>query len=201
MTSECKMLQGKPHKPIWRGGTLDADPFALPQHVAVKATALMERAFGFIRYATIYTDAVTGFDSSPILGRFEWSEPMSAYEGVALRVLPRDKYALTFFAVVELSHSGNASRNVTVYAGEDGVDASARWRAWGKVLRLPLLVEDKEGMLHAAERRLGAVQVGDPHPHSGANPLSARRPLSFGQSGQPRLWAGRLIVGGRPLAY
>ena len=56
-------------------------------------------------------------------------------------------------------------------------------------------------MLHPAERRLGALQVADPQPHAGANPLSARRPLTFGQSGQPRLWARRLVVGGRPLAY
>ena len=56
-------------------------------------------------------------------------------------------------------------------------------------------------MLHPAERRLGTLQVSDPQPHAGANPLSARRPLTFGQSGQPRLWARRLVVGGRPLAY
>ena len=201
MTSGEAVKQRKRQKRIWRGGELDADPFTLPCHVAVKATGLVERAFGFIRFATVYKDAVTGYDSSPILGRFEWSEPMSAYDGMALRVLPCDRQASKFVAVVELCHGGNAARNLIVYAGEDGVDASSRWRAWGKALNLPLLIEDREGMLHPAERRLGAIQVSNPQPHAGANPLSARRPLTFGQSGQPRLWATRLVVGGRPTAY
>lgn len=193
--------QQKKRKRIWRGGELDADPFALPAHVAIKATALSERALGFIRFATIYRDAITAYDSSPILGRFEWSEPVSVYEGVALRILPCDRHAMNFVAVVELSHRHSEARNIVVYAGEDGVDASARWRAWGRALNLPLLIEDREGRLHPAERRLGAIQVSHPQPHAGANPLTARRPLAFGQSGQPRLWGHRLVVGGRPHAY
>lgn len=191
----------KRRKRIWRGGEFDADPFSLPCHVAVKAIGTVERAFGFIRFATIYRDAVTAYDSSPILGRFEWSEPISAYKGVALRILPCDRHAMKFVAVVELSHRHREIRNIVVYAGEDGVDASARWRAWGRALNLPLLIEDREGLLHPAERRLGAIQISDPQPHSGANPLTARRPLAFGQSGQPRLWGSRLAVGGRPHAY
>ncbi|MBX3506443.1 MAG: hypothetical protein KF895_13270 [Parvibaculum sp.] len=188
-------------KRLWRGGELDADPFALPVHVAVKATSLAERAMGFIRFATIYRDAITAYDSSPILGRFEWSEPVSAYEGVALRILPCDRQARNFVAVVELSHRHREARNLVIYAGEDGVDASARWRSWGRVLNLPLLIEDRDGDLHPAERRLGAIQISHPQPHAGANPLTARRPLAFGQSGQPRLWGHRLVVGGRPHAY
>lgn len=201
LTSEQVMEGRKRQKRVWRGEELDADPFNLPQEVAVKATTLLGRAFGFIRFAEIHTNVVAANDSSPILGRFEWSEPISAYEGVALRVVPCDKRATKLFVVVELSHSGNARRNLILYAGEDGVDAAARWRSWGRVLHLPLLIEDREGTLHPAERRLGAIQVGDPQPHAGANPLSARRPLTFGQSGQARLWGRRLAMGARPLAY
>ncbi|MDP2124667.1 MAG: DUF6101 family protein [Parvibaculum sp.] len=186
---------------IWRGGEIDADPFHLPQHVAITATELLPRAFGFIRFATVYADAVTANDSSPILGVFEWSEPINAYEGVALRVVARDRRGADKVLLVELTHAANAKRNLVVHASHDGLDAPARWRSWGRVLRLPLLVEDREGTLHPAERRLGALHVGDPYPHSGANPLSARRPLSFGQSGQPRLWGERLVGGARPPAY
>ncbi|ABS62261.1 hypothetical protein Plav_0638 [Parvibaculum lavamentivorans DS-1] len=188
-------------KRLWRGEELDADPYDLPQKIAVKATKLHERLFGFIRFAEIHDTAITAADSSPILGRFEWSEPISAYDGVALRVVPCDKMATKLFVVVELSHSGNGNRNLVVYAGEDGVDAASRWRSWGRILHLPLLVEDREGRLHPAERRLGAIRVNDPQPHAGANPLSARRPLTFGQSGQSRLWGPRLAMGARPLAY
>lgn len=186
---------------IWRGGEIDADPFHLPQHVAIAASGLMPRAFGFIRYATIFADAVTANDSSPILGIFDWSEPMAAYEGVALRVVSRDRRGVEKALLVELTHRTNVKRNVVVHASADGLDAPARWRSWGRALGLPLLVEDREGNLHPAERRLGVLHVGAPQPHSGANPLSARRPLSFGQSGQPRAWGERLVVGGRPPAY
>lgn len=194
-------MGAKNRKRIWRGGELDADPFNLPQHVAVKATGLTQRALGFIRFATVYRDAVTAYDSSPILGRFEWSEPITDYEGVALRILPCDTQAKVFVAVVELSHRLDPTHSLVVYAGEDGVDASARWRSWGRVLNLRLLIEDREGTLHPAERRLGALQVANPQPHAAANPLSARRPLTFGQSGQPRLWGSRIAVGARPHAY
>ena len=170
---------------ICRRGEPDAEPSCRPPTSPPKAVNPVERAFGFIRYATVYADAVTAYDSSPILGRFEWSEKMSAYDGVALRILPCDRQAKKFVAIVELSHRANEARNLVVYAGEDGVDASARWRAWGRVLRLPLLIEDREGTLHPAERRLGALHVSDPQPHAGANPLSARRPLTFGQPGPP----------------
>jgi hypothetical protein len=191
----------KGRKRIWRGGELDADPFSLPQHVAIKATAWSERALGFIRFATIYTDAVSAYDSSPLLGRFEWSEPISAYDGVALRILPRDAEGKNFMAIVELSHSDTPARSLVIYAGEDGVDAYSRWRAWGRALNLRLLIEDREGTLHPAERRLGSVQIANPQPHMAANPLSHRRPLAFGQSGQARLWGSRLAVGARPHAY
>ncbi|PKQ07419.1 MAG: hypothetical protein CVT72_03340 [Alphaproteobacteria bacterium HGW-Alphaproteobacteria-11] len=186
---------------IWRGGEIDADPFHMPQYAAIPAAELVQRAFGFIRYATVYADAVTVNDSSPILGVFEWSEKMSAYEGIALRVVARDRHGVEKSLLVELTHATNAKRNIVLHASHDGLDAPARWRSWGRVLRLPLLVEDREGMLHPAERKLGALHVGDPQPHSGANPLSARRPLSFGQSGQPRSWGERLVVGARPPAY
>jgi hypothetical protein len=185
----------------WAGGDLDADPFHLPQSVAIEATGRVRRAFGLIRYATIDTEAVAVKDSSPILGVFDWSETMAAYRGVLMRVAPSGKTGSKTMVIVELVHSRSEKRCIAVYASEDGVDAASRWRAWGRMLRLPLLVEDREGTLHHAERRLGGLQVNAPQPHAGANPLSARRPLSFGHSGQPRLWGQRLVVGGRPLAY
>ncbi len=54
MSAEECVQQQKRRKRIWRSGEFDADPFGLPQHVAVKATNTVERAFGFIRYATVY---------------------------------------------------------------------------------------------------------------------------------------------------
>jgi hypothetical protein len=69
------------------------------------------------------------------------------------------------------------------------------------VLSQPLLLEDRAGELQEAERRLGSLRIDTAQPHAGANPLSARRPLTFGATGRPRLWPQRLSTGTRPLAY
>jgi hypothetical protein len=185
----------------WTGGEIDADPFMLPQRVTIPAAQWHTRLFGFIRYAVIYSDAVKATDSSPILGPFVWSEPISAYRGVALCVAHRESRGARPVLIVELLHATDERRSVVLHASFDGADVAARWRSWGRVLNLPLLVEDREGDLREAERRLGSLLVDTPQPHAGANPLSARRPLTFGATGRPRLWPQRLTAGSRPPAY
>lgn len=184
----------------WVGGEIDADPFRLPQRVTIPAAELWQRAFGFIRYAVVYKDAVKATDSSPILGPFVWTEPMHAYRGVALRVAHRGRDAKPVI-LVELLHRKDERRSLVLHASCDGADVAARWRSWGRALNLPLLVEDREGELREAERRLGALRIDTAQPHTGANPLSARRPLTFGATGRPRLWPQRLTAGSRPPAY
>ncbi|HEX7774928.1 MAG TPA: DUF6101 family protein [Parvibaculum sp.] len=185
----------------WIGGEIDADPFLLPQRVTVPASALSGRLFGFIRYATVYKDAVKATDSSPILGPFGWEASISDYRGVALRVGWRDAARSEPVILVQLLHKDVESRSVVVHASFDGADVAARWRSWGRVLSLPLLLEDRAGELQEAERRLGSLRIDTAQPHAGANPLSARRPLTFGATGRPRLWPQRLSTGTRPLAY
>lgn len=190
-----------PARRRWNGGEIDADPFALPQHVRIPATGLLRRAAGFIRYATIYADAVKVTDSSPILGPFVWSESLGAYRGVALRVAYAGHGGRTPVLIVELVHEQDERRSIALHASFDGADIAARWRSWGRTLGLPLLLEDRGGELREAERRLGRLRIDAPQPHAGANPLSARRPLAFGATGRPRLWPQRLTAGARPPAY
>jgi hypothetical protein len=185
----------------WTGGEIDADPFMLPQRITVPASALSGRLFGFIRYATVYKDAVKATDSSPILGQFVWDAPLSAYRGVALRVGWRDAAHRQPVLLVQLLHRDDESRSLALHASFDGTDVAARWDSWGRVLSLPLLLEDRAGELQEAERRLGSLRIDTAQPHGGANPLSARRPLTFGATGRPRLWPQRLSTGTRPLAY
>jgi hypothetical protein len=185
----------------WTGGEIDSDPFMLPQRIAIPASEAMSRLFGFIRYAVIHSDAVKATDSSPILGPFVWDEPMSAYRGVALRVAWRDVQGKQPVILVQLVHRSDERRSVALHASFDGADVAARWRSWGRVLALPLLLEDREGELQEAERRLGSLRIDTPQPHAGANPLSARRPMTFGVTGRPRLWPQRLGNGTRPPAY
>lgn len=185
----------------WSDGEIDADPFGLPAQLAIRPSALLSRAAGFIRYATIYRDAVKATDSSPIFGLFHWSEPLSAFRGIALRVAWRDASGEAPVILVDLLHASDERRTLTLHASFDGADAAARWRAWSQTLGLPLLLEDQDGALREAERRLGSLRIDRPQPHSGANPLSNRRPMSFGATGMPRLFPHRLSAGARPIAY
>lgn len=185
----------------WTGGEIDADPFALPQRVTIPAPDPLPRLFGFIRYADIRNDVVKATDSSPILGPFDWTEPLSAYRGVALRVAHRRASGTMPVILVEMVHRTNEKHSVVLNASFDGADSAARWRSWARVLRLPLLLENRGGELQEAERRLGSLRIHAPQPHAGANPLSTRRPMTFGHTGRPRVWLQRLSTGTRPPAY
>lgn len=201
MAQTAKADRGAEARRRWVGDEIDSDPFLLPQRVTIPATEWRARVFGFIRYAVVHSDAVKATDSSPILGPFVWVEPMSAYRGVALRVAHRVGSGAQPVLIVELLHRTDDRRSVVVHASFDGADVAARWRSWGRALNLPLIVEDREGELREAERRLGQLCIDTAQPHAGANPLSPRRPLTFGASGRPRLWPRRLSTGTRPLAY
>ena len=193
----------KPHvtRMRWISSEVDADPFMLPARITIPANETMYRLFGFIRYAVVHKDAVKVTDSSPILGRFNWDEQMSAYRGIALRVAWRDHRGGKPVVLVQLVHRHDERRSVALHVSFDGADVAARWRSWGRVLGLPLLLEDREGELQMAERRLGSLRIDTPQPHAGANPLSARRPMAFGMTGRPRFWPERVSSGSRPAAY
>ncbi len=53
---------------------------------------------------------------------------------------------------IVLAHR-DAALAVPVFTAPDGVDAIAEWRAWGRVLGLPLLVADADGALRDPFRR------------------------------------------------
>jgi hypothetical protein len=185
----------------WHGAEIDADPFALPAHIAIPAQAAITRMLGFIRFAAVGRKGVEAADSSPILGRFEWKEPIKAYQGLALRRATRSRHDLRAIVLIEMIHRTDTGRSIILHVSFDGADVAARWRSWSNMLGLPLLVERKDGSLEPAERRMGSVKLDSPQPHAGANPLTLRRPMTFGATGRPRIWTQRLCAGSRPHSY
>jgi len=191
----------KPRQRCWHGKEIDADPFALPAHVAIPAQSMGRRLLGFIRFVTISRTGVEIADSSPVLGCFEWQAPLRAYAGIALRTARRGRDDLRSVVLIEMVHGQEPARSIVLHASFDGADVAARWRSWSNVLGLPLLIETKTGGLETAERRLGSVKLDSPQPHAGANPLTLRRPMTFGATGRPGVWTQRLSVGSRPHLY
>jgi len=134
---------------------LRLDPFALP----VRYPAQDSGADGQVRQVELDRDhvvvrrAVRGMRMSVGL-------PVSAFRGVALRLVPADgEHPAT--VTVMLDHNDYAL-SVPLYAASDSDDVTAIWKAWGRVLGLPLLVAAGDGVLREPFARLGALDVDQP---------------------------------------
>jgi hypothetical protein len=154
--------------PAGSARALRLDPFALPVRYPAKDSG----ADGQVRQVELYRErvvlrrAVRGM-------RMSVGVPVSAFRGVALRLIPADgdePAAVT----LTLDHSDNALC-VPLYAASDSDNISAVWKAWGRVLGLPLLVAESDGALRDAVARLGAVTLDDPHPRRRRRSMLKRR--------------------------
>ncbi len=100
--------------------------------------------------------------------------PVTAYRGVAIRIVPGMTEAEDRVAVV-LSHADSALE-VPLYEADDDENVIAEWRLWASTLGLPLLMEGVDGQTVAAENRLGEIEVDRPRPRRRHSLLSGRRP-------------------------
>ena len=99
--------------------------------------------------------------------------PLTAYRGVAIRIVPGMTEDEDRVAVV-LSHA-DAALEVPLYEADDDENVIAEWRLWASTLGLPLLMEGMDGHTVAAENRLGEIEVDRP----------ASAPPSFAAVGPP----------------
>lgn len=101
--------------------------------------------------------------------------PMAAFEGVALRVIPEADGADDGVVVVELLHRDpQLSLPLSVASGLD--DVVADWRAWARVLALPMLLVESDGTWRALETRIGSVVVETARPRRHRSVMNGRRP-------------------------
>src|SRR6187551_1982093 len=82
------------------------------------------------------------------------------FAGVALRTLPPQGDEPAAVAVM-LEHRDNGL-TVPLFVSTEGDDAMAQWKSWGRVLGVPLLVDDGDGSLREPFRRIGRLAVGQP---------------------------------------
>jgi hypothetical protein len=90
--------------------------------------------------------------------RMAVSVPVSAFLGVAIRIVPPDAQSDGSIAVV-LEHRDSAL-SIPVFVAADGTDVVAEWQLWARILGRPLLVEDADGGLREPFRRIGGVRLG-----------------------------------------
>ncbi len=161
------------------------DPYALPHRFkydtglggeASEAAVVLDRGL-----ATVCRRLPSGI---PMAMRM----PMDAFEGIAVRVLPPDNDITDDVTiVVELLHRDPMlSLPLMVTSAMD--DVIADWRAWGRILCLPLLTVEADGSYAPVEPRIGCVTVRPTLPRRRRSPVAKRRPrfLARRRTGDPR---------------
>lgn len=156
--------------PAGSGRALRLDPFALP----VRFPAQDAGADGQVRQVELDHDrvvlrrAVRGI-------RMNVGVPVSTFRGVALRLSePADEKPASVAVILDHRDSG---LSVPLLVAFDIDDVVAVWRAWGRVLRLPLLLVQSDGQTHEAFPQLGQIGVGEPAPRRRrSSAIKRRRP-------------------------
>jgi hypothetical protein len=136
---------------------LRLDPFALP----VRFSAPDGGADGKTRQIELARDRVVVRRAVRGIA-MKVGVPVAAFRGVSLRLLAPEG-AEPHAVAVTLDHRDSAL-SVPLFVAADGEDGVAAWRCWGRVLGLPLLVIERDGLTRELMPRLGAVNVGTPLP-------------------------------------
>lgn len=126
--------------------------------------------------------------------------PIRAFRGVAVR-MALDPATDRLRTEIELMHR-DAAMSLPLASVEDlgdGEDVAADWQAWGKALRLPLLIVETDGAVREAVPRLGGVAVAAPRARRMVASLKHRRPRFLkrrktGAGGETTRIEGREII-------
>jgi hypothetical protein len=143
--------------PVGSGRSLRLDPFALPARYAARDGGAdgQVRQIDLDRERVILMRAVRGI---PMKVRL----PVNEFRGVTLRALPAEGAEPAAVAIM-LEHRDNAL-SVPLFVAPEGDEVLAQWKAWGRVLGVPLLVVEDDGSLREPFRRLGRIGLGAPSP-------------------------------------
>ncbi|MGE3148531.1 MAG: DUF6101 family protein [Pseudorhodoplanes sp.] len=131
------------------------DPFALPVRFPASDAGAdgLTRQVELTRERVILRRAVRGIPMTV-------GVPISDFRGVTLRIVPpagEDGGSLR----IVLDHRDKAL-SVPLMESADIDDVDALWKAWGRILGLPLLLIEPDGVLHAPFPRLGGVDIRPP---------------------------------------
>jgi hypothetical protein len=163
------MQDGRTH-PAGSSRAVRLDPFALPIRFQASDARADDctRVIELHRERVVVRRAVRGM-------RMAVNLPVSAYRGVAVRMMPPDAEQDGAVAVV-LEHS-DASLSLPLLVASDGEDVVALWQAWARVLAVPLLVAEPDGSLREPFPRIGQVRVSTPkHRRRRHGTVRRRRP-------------------------
>ncbi len=155
--------------PAGSGRAARLDPFCLPVRFAASDAAADER----VRYVEVHRERVVVRRSLAGM-RMAHNMPVSAFDGVALRVMTGEGVAAV---AVVLAHK-DPGLALPLFVSQEADDAFAEWRSWARVLGLPLLVEDESGYREPFAR-IGSVRIDTPRPRRRRRSVLKRRRASM----------------------
>lgn len=140
-----------------QGSSLRLDPQALP----VRYRAHDDGADGHIREIELRRDAVVVRRTVRGIS-MRISVFIAEFLGVSMRLLPPTHGEPACIAVL-LEHR-DSGLTVPLYLASEDQEAIAEWRSWSRVLGVPPLVLDDNGVLREPFPRLGRLPVGATQP-------------------------------------
>lgn len=142
------------------------DPFALP------VTFATSDGTAGVRVVEIYPEHVVVRRSLSGMV-MALNMPMSAYEGVALKLV-RGRHGAPGTAEITLEHK-DPGLTVSLYACEHSDEVATEWQSWSDALGLPMIVNDtKDGW-----RRIGEVRAAKVRPRRRRHSAHKRRRPTF----------------------
>lgn len=158
--------------PAGSGRVQRLDPYALPVRFAASdATADGQvRDIELHRERVVLRRCVRGM-------RMAINMPVSAYDGVALKVMLCGEAWTEEAAVAVVLMHKDPSLMLPLCVTREVDEAFVEWRSWSQALGLPLLVQDGSG-LREPFARMGHVSIARPRPRRRRRSvLKGRRPL------------------------
>jgi Family of unknown function (DUF6101) len=156
-------------KPAGSSRALRLDPLALPLCFEASDAGAdgRVRSVELHRERVVLRRAVRGM-------RMAVNLPISAYLGLAIRLIPPEGEAAGAIAIV-LEHR-DPTLSLPLHVASDGAEIIAEWQNWARILDRPLLIPDGDGNLREPTPRLGRVTIGTPAPRRRRrNAVKARR--------------------------
>jgi len=174
-------------------GLLDIDPRRLPVRYGLpvidgergrEARDLIEICEGFVAVK----HEVSG--QKTVVRAFSWED----FSGISIRLEGLDPNGESYAVSVNLHHA-DPKLCFPVYMSQNMDDVAARWHAWSRALKLPLLLPTVDGGWREPIERFGKLTVNPPSQRSARLALASRR-SSFSSIREPGNLALVAPVGG-----
>jgi hypothetical protein len=141
--------------PAGSGRVARLDPFALPVRYRASDAQADER----VRLVEISRDRVVMRRAVRGIA-MRVSTPVADFRGVAIRIVPPTEDCNGLVAVM-LEHR-DPGLSVPLFVANDGTDIAVEWQTWARVLGLPTLVTDTDGVLRNPFGPFGTLQASKP---------------------------------------